>query len=209
MTARLPRRMRRIFHVPKGIAYAVENSRLGIWFAILLGFRWIDMDLHVTKDGVIVCGHWARISKDQFVIPDWFRAKYGDDPLISDVLWCDLKQLKTRRLGWRGHSRRFGYITAEQAMRTIARRSKRLGLAAELKVAINADRLDAARRRAGLPKSRLIVMTLSDHSRRPWLWLRPFKHLGYVTVILARGPIPRSWEPYITYVRGRWVRKEG
>lgn len=207
-----PRSLRR-FHVPKGVAYAVGNSRLGIWFAVALGFRWIDLDLHVTRDGVIVCGHWSMIRRDKFVLPDWFVAKYGRDARIEQVDWPDLMQLHTVRLGWRGRYRRLVYITAEQAMRTIARRSKRLGIAGETKDsaafarAATWQRFEAARARAGLPAERVVIMRLSTMMHPyPLSVLRAAKLSGRTTLLLIRGPIPRTWDQWVDYYSGHLTR---
>lgn len=204
----------RIFHVPHGTWYAIENSRVGIATAVLLGFLWIDLDSHVTKDGVIVIGHWNLILKDHFLLPDWFIAKYGKHPRVSQVLWEDLQTLRTGMKGYRGRRRRFRYISAARAMQLINAR-KRLGLALEVKAdhafhdKATFDRLERDRNSIGLPKSRMAVMTLQNIGQ-PLLRLKAAKAAGFTTILLAHGRKPANfeaeWAPYIDYVRGSWSR---
>lgn len=205
----------RIFHVPHGVWYAIENSRIGIATAALLGFTWIDMDCHVTRDGVAVIGHWDLILKDHFELPDWFIAKYGKHPKVTQVDWADLQKLRTspqayRRVG----SRRYRYIRVARAMWLIGQR-KRLRLALEAKSDLAFEdhqtwrRIFSERDSVGLPKDRMVVMTLQNIGR-------PLRRLQAVktadpdvkTVLLVRGPKPANfdsaWAPYVDYLRGSW-----
>lgn len=214
MTERLPVGRRRIFHIPHGTAYAIENSPAGIQWAAKRLFRWIDMDCHVTKDGVPVLAHWDKIRKDKFEITQTFAAKYGTNPKVTEVLAEDLLTLQTTPLRWSvwgRERRRVAYMTVEDAMQRIAD-LPRLGLALEAKggeAFTQSDTwkgVEAMRLGAGLPKERFMVMTLKKipgaHER-----LTAAHEAGHDTVLMpGRSTVPRTWEPVITWVRGRWVR---
>jgi hypothetical protein len=213
MTERLPMGRRRIFHVPHGTAYAIENSPAGIGAAVKLLFRWIDMDCHVTQDGVPVLAHWDKIRKDKFEITPAFAEKYGDEPKVTEVLAEDLLTLQTRPLPWSRwrRRRRVAYMTVADAMQRIAAHP-RLGLALEAKggtaltLTDTWKDIEATRDDAGLPKERFMVMTLMQiggaHAR-----LAAAHEAGHDTVLMPRGrPVPREWEPDITWIRGKWVR---
>jgi hypothetical protein len=214
MTAPLPADRRRIFHIPHGTAYAIENSPAGIEHAVKRMFRWIDMDCHVTKDGVPVLAHWDTIRKDKFEATAAFTAKYGRSPKVTDVLAEDLFTLQTTPLRWSvwgRERRRVAYMSVADAMQQIAQFPK-LGLALEAKGGEAFTRTDtwtgieATRLGAGLPKERFMVMTLKKiggaHAR-----LTAAHEAGHDTVLMPeRSSVPRDWEPVITWVRGRWVR---
>lgn len=212
MTQHMPKWRSRIFHVPHGTPYMVENSYFGLKLAERLGYRWIDVDCHVTQDGVPVIGHWGKIKKDKFVLPAWFVKKYGTNPDISDALWEDLARLRTRRVFSNGFRRKFHYITLRRAAH-IAARTNKLGLAVELKSDKSFEQKGTLQRilddinAAGLPTNRAMIMTLTN-SRGYAKRLKAAKAVGFVTVAQARGPIPQSEEPFIDYVRGRWVRSQ-
>jgi hypothetical protein len=66
--------------------------------------------------------------------------------------------------------------------------------------------IEAMRIAAGLPKERFMVMTLKKisgaHER-----LAAAHAAGHDTVLMPeRAPVPREWEPVITWIRGRWKR---
>ena len=214
MTALLPRSRGRIFHIPHGTAYAIENSPAGIARAVKRMFRWIDMDCHVTKDGVPVLAHWDKIRKDKFEVTQAFADKYGRNPKVTEVLAEDLLTLRTTPLSWSvwgRRRRRVAYMTVEDAMQQIVT-FPRLGLALEAKggdAFADADTwkgIEAMRLAAGLPKERFMVMTLKKidgaHDR-----LSAAHDAGHDTVLMPeRRPVPRDWEPAITWIRGKWVR---
>jgi glycerophosphoryl diester phosphodiesterase len=70
-----------------------ENSIRGIRRAARAGYRWIDLDLQMTSDGVIVVTHWARpMRKDRFRDP--LRRIYPGTP-VSRLTWAQVRRLKT------------------------------------------------------------------------------------------------------------------
>lgn len=82
----------KIYHVAKGVAYHLENSIRGIRKAARLGYGAIDLDLNMTKDGVIVCTHWNRaLLKDGFVDP---LKRIQVNALISELTWAQVKRLR-------------------------------------------------------------------------------------------------------------------
>lgn len=82
-----------IAHPVKGEPYHRVNSLRGIRRAARQGYKRIDLDLSITKDGVVVVNHWPRL-----MVRDGFR-----DPLhqlnprtpIRRMLWANVKRLRT------------------------------------------------------------------------------------------------------------------
>lgn len=82
----------RIYHVKKGQRYHLGNSIRGILKAARLLYDAIDLDLNITKDGVIVVTHWNRaLAKDGFVDP---AKRIAHDALISELTWAQVQQLR-------------------------------------------------------------------------------------------------------------------
>lgn len=208
---KMPRSRSRIFHVPKRVAYMVENSPRGIRMASRLGFRWIDLDANITRDGFVVIAHWPKIRKDRFVLPAWFIRKYGRNPRIADCDWGDLQLLHTVKFGFRGRRQVARYHTFPYMAKLVGN-TRRLGIALEVKGDKRFEdpktfiRIDQYRHANNLPASRFMVMTLQNIGN-PWARLRAAKAVGSVrgwpTVLLARGPIPRERAGDFDYVRGR------
>lgn len=201
---------RRFFHVPKGVPYSVENSYIGLWAAWRKGFKWIDVDLHVTKDGEVIAAHWAHPRQDGFILPAWFKDKYGPDPMIRDVVWADLQKLRSAPRSYYGKTFVNQYRTAKEMMA----QAKRLGLSIEFEpkgdrdfgvpglwLTLAGDAIDV-----GLPTSRIEVKTLT--SIPGWKARLEAAHPWFVTIVLPRNGavIPRSAERYIDGVRGNWKR---
>lgn len=84
---------RAIAHPTKGEPYHRVNSLRGIRRAARQGYKRIDLDLSITKDGVVVVNHWPRL-----MVRDGFR-----DPLhqldrrtpIHRLVWAQVKRLRT------------------------------------------------------------------------------------------------------------------
>lgn len=207
MAKKMPRNRSRIFHV-KQHKYNVENSFWGIWLAKVLGFLWMDIDVHATKDHVAVAAHWQYIRKDKFIIPPWFEKKYGHNPRIEDVLWEDLEKLVTKPTKYLKRTRRTQYRTVVEMARQIARVSDKLGMALEPKgdnefydpewwAELHTDV------HAHLPEERTMVMTLSNIGR-PYVRLLAARKGGWKpTVLLVRNRIPRERLNDFDYWRGR------
>lgn len=77
LPTRVPRR--RLFHVPEGTAYHIEDSLRGVLWAIKKHFGWIDLDVHRSLDGTLYVTHWSRPGEhDGFRMPNdahWNRHK--------------------------------------------------------------------------------------------------------------------------------------
>lgn len=203
-----PKRWHRaMFHVPKGISYAVENSQWGTRVAKALGFWWIDKDCHVTRDGVWVFGHWGLITKNGFILPKWFRQKYGLRPRISDVDWADLARLQTGWISWRGKNRRYRFVRAENGLRLIA--ALGMGVMTEQKgdhpfrhpeFWTNAGLIMKS---VGLPNHRLVVGTLPDMAGAGQVIQAAHTAGRETLVIRAENGVPRSWKPNMDWYRGK------
>lgn len=100
-----------IFHLAWPHWKHEENSLRGIRFAATHGYGWIDLDLQITKDGVIVVTHWARPQRrDAFHDP---RRKIGPDVPVSHLTWKQVRRLRTTD-GYR-------IVRVERALRACAR----------------------------------------------------------------------------------------
>jgi len=93
-----------IFHKKHSVLYHTENSLRGIRAAAKmmrrvrgrLVHRWneIDLDLTMTKDGVIVNSHWGRpLLKDGFIDPE---GKIGKQARTHDLTWEEIHRLHTK-----------------------------------------------------------------------------------------------------------------
>lgn len=205
--ARPKRWSRRMYHVRKGIAYIVENSQWATRLAKRLGFHWIDKDTHVTADDVPVFGHWGMVRKNGVLLPRWFIRKYGRDARISDVVWEDLARLRS----WRMFGRRFKFVKAVNGMKLAADLGMGIGWEYKgdklMRTSQFWDEVDELRRRAGLPASKLVAMTLPG-MRGAGAFLRAAHNSGRQTMVIrANEGVPRSWEPYMTWYRGKikWI----
>lgn len=204
----MPKRWwRRVWHVRKGLAYAVENSNWATWLAHKLGFHWIDKDLHVTKDGVPVFGHWGLIAKNGFLLPKWFITKYGKNPRIRDVYWADLQLLRTGRI----LGRRFRFATAENGMQRAAELD--MGVMIEYKgdpVARTGafwKKMQLLAGRAGLAHNKRVVATLPT-MKGGGEAMHAAHEVGERTMVIrAQDGVPRRWAPNLTFYRGkiRWI----
>lgn len=85
---------RSIFHVAKGMKYHVGNSLRGIRKAIRRRFWAIDLDILITKDGVIVGCHWSRpMLRDGFYDP---LGKIPPGTPIHQLTWAQVATLRTK-----------------------------------------------------------------------------------------------------------------
>lgn len=81
-----------IFHVKFPIMKHIENSLRGIRRAARLGYDAIDIDILMTKDGVIVACHWDRPQlRDGFHDPNHRVAVHQT---VRNTNWADLKGLR-------------------------------------------------------------------------------------------------------------------
>jgi hypothetical protein len=200
----------RVFHVPKGVSYAVGNSRWAMYLAKKLGFKWIDRDIHVTKDGVPVFGHWNTILKNQYVLPPWFRAKYGNQPKISQTTWADLQRLRTSIIRFRG-SRRYRFSSVQMGFAQT--RATGVKPMIEQKGSVKLRNKDfwlaiiRMAQRVGLGSKSFVVATLPSMPGAGAVMTAAHEAGCLTMVIRAEEGVPRSWEPYMTYYRGkiRWI----
>src|SRR5699024_11292770 len=72
--------------VPGYTAMAPENSLPGFAYAGLLGQWAIETDVHLTRDGVLVCCHDETVD-----------AMYDGTGAIADMTWAELSRLRLRR----------------------------------------------------------------------------------------------------------------
>lgn len=70
-----------------------ENSVRGIRRAARAGYGWIDLDLQMTSDGVVVVTHWARpMRRDAFRDP---RRLIKPGTPVAHLTWEQVRRLRT------------------------------------------------------------------------------------------------------------------
>lgn len=99
--------------------YAFENSPQGIQFAAKRGYKSIDLDMQITKDGHMVATHWSQpMKKDGFRDP---LGKLDKDTKVSDMTLAEVMRLRNQD----GQSRIY-------PMSTMIKELKKNGIAGDL-----------------------------------------------------------------------------
>ena len=200
MTAPAPVPRRRVFHVHHR-AYHFEDSQRGILTAIRLLFGWIDLDCHVTGDGVLVITHWPRpMIHDGFVDPGptenqpW--PKVHPRTTVEELTWEQVSRLRTRRRHYR--------ISRADRLVPIAT-NRGLNVELEMKsLAITSAQLVALRTALGTDADRVQVKALPQFVEG----LEAAHDADYLTLVLSHGhAIPKDAQEYINYHRGpvHWI----
>lgn len=207
MTTALPKARSKIFHIPKGIAYAIQNSIWAMHLAYALGFRWIDIDGQVSKDDIPMGMHWNNLRKNGYVLPPWFTRKYGNDPNCDQCLAADMVKLVTKKVWYRGKFQVTRCCTLETLLRGAVR--SKMGVMYEEKGA-EEFRLDAvqkaisnARIRSGLPENRFMVGALDEIPGYLGRLKAASKYHDTVVLKHTTKPIPREYAQYIDWYRGK------
>jgi len=74
--------------------YAFENSPQGIKYAAKHGYSSIDLDMQITKDGVLVNTHWSQpMSKDGFYDP---LGKLDPKTKVSEMTFAEVSRLRNK-----------------------------------------------------------------------------------------------------------------
>lgn len=206
MTRRLGSGWLPLLHVEAPTPKHVENSIGGANLAVERGYPGIDWDWQLTKPdprcrhchaaGVVcvghrICTHWLRpCLRDGFHDP---AHQLGRFARVDRHTLDEVSRLITRD----GHR-----IHEDTRMFAVAA-ARDLKVAAEVKHPGYSDvevmrRFSDAATDAGC---NMRVMKLSDGAA-PLATLRAAKAVGRETIMIARGPIPDSWRPFIDYRRG-------
>ena len=184
---------RRVAHPKHGQKYHEVNSKRGVLKAARRLYRWIDLDCRVTKDGVLVITHWPKPwVMDGFNRPEGIAAR----DTVETLTWKQIKKLRTKdnyRI-WRAD--KLVPFAVEEGLR----------VELELKSDnITATQLKALRKK--LPKKTWVqAKRLGTLGGRELL---NAKRAGYKTILLGGGKrrptptVPRSWQEFIDYQRGR------
>jgi hypothetical protein len=183
----LPVPKRRVFHV-HGKPYRTEDSLRGVKTARNGRYKWIDLDCHVTKDGVLVITHWPRPDHEGFHDPAGKVDVSGK--MIEQLTWAEVRVLTTK-----DHY----HIWKADDLVPIAL-AKGLNVELEMKsTKIKRSQLGALRDILS-DQSRVQVKALPQF----YTALEGAYAAGYKTIILGRNArIPANAQPYITYRRGR------
>jgi len=216
MTRLLPRALSRIFHF--NTPYRFGNSAAGSRAAQRAGFTFIDQDGQLTRDEIPIVAHWHRFDWDGFthwINPDTNRLErhpYKRGEQYRHLTYAQVCRLRDKT--GRDSVASFANLAAFNA---------RIGLNmnyevkddprwASARIAAKVRASTEAARRVAIenhhPGWHVRIMTLSNLGDAKGR-LKAFHLAGFETIVLARGPIPRSWEPWISYVRGSWTRAKG
>ncbi len=180
--------------------YRFENSVQGLAHAAKHQ-KAIDLDVNITKDGVAVNTHWADVLKrGGFYDP---KHKIPKDARISELTAKEVFRLRSKD-GYRIHSMKF-----------MLRRAAKLGVRVEYEAKGSKpfeygkgglETFVETKKIADQAHTKMFVKTIST-TRGAMERLKAAHRAGLTTVLLPRGPVPKSWRPYIDYVRGpvQWV----
>lgn len=205
----LPKSMSPMYHAP---IYAIGNSPYGWKAAESKGIRWMDQDLHISKDGVPFLGHDTSPRDDGFVITAAIAKKYGKNPTIEKMLAADIKTLRTAPISWGGEKVTTRYYTLEELFAWLANHSTQK-VSLELKQSKPFENpatfaaIAALADQYGIKHDRIAVMSIV----RPYYDHLPrFKaaHPYFRTIELRHDLAkPTDWfkvEPYVDNYRGNW-----
>lgn len=196
-----------VYHRPLGTPAHRGNSRRAITWALARDYTGIDVDVTMTRDGVLIANHWQRPMRF-----DRFRdSQRRIDPSrkVKTLTWAEVKRLRAPGVPPYRISRLRGLIrhTAEQQKQ----QGKTITLCLEIKP--NDDRVTdyAIYRRiaawSGLFGVRVIVMAQGRGDL--WRIFRPAAQAGLTTMVQWRGrPIPADVAPYVHLAKyGPMVRE--
>ena len=182
--------------------YRFENSVQGLKSAAKHEHA-IDLDVNITKDGVPVNTHWSDVLKrGGFYDP---LHKIPKDARISQLTAKEVFRLRSKD-GYRIHSMKYMLRKAAKLHVRVeyeAKGSKPFEYGkGGLKHFTDAKKISAAAHGTMFMKT---ISTTPGALKRP----QAAHRAGLTTVLLPRGPVPKSWRPYIDYVRGpvKWVNK--
>jgi LysM repeat protein len=182
--------------------YRYENSVQGLKHAAKHE-KAIDLDVNITKDGVPVNTHWGDVLKrGGFHDP---LHKIPKNAKISQLTAKEVLRLRSKD-GYRIH-------TMKYMMRKAGKLHVRVEYEAKgskpfeygkggLKTFVDTKKIAAA------AHTQIFMKTIST-TPGALARLKAAHRAGMTTVLLPRGHVPKSWRPYIDYVRGpaKWVNK--
>lgn len=188
---------RRLFHIA---SYALNDSFAGIRLAKRAGYKWIDLNFHVTLDGKLVCTHWGNP-----LMHGWYDPQKKLD--IRTKVW-NMTLSEVQRLRYHGRSG-LRISTGGEVLRYAAKLKISVEFEAKESPQFNTEapwkRLRAAVDATGV---NLIVKTISSLGKSGER-LRAAHAQGFRTMMLPRKTrrVPKAWWVFIDEVRGpvRWV----
>ena len=191
---RIPRTQGKIFHVPHGTPYHVENSLRGIVLAKRGGYEGIDLDVNGSRDNIIFATHWGRP-----MLRDGFHDPLGQLPRTTDV--HDMTAEQVRRLRTRD-----GYQI--RRVSTLIEGARRLGLSIEVE-AKPSPPLYRPRAWHNLAEelngdvSGVLVKVLLDLGTNPQNRLRAAHAAGFRTCAIVHGGhnVKDEWAEFVDTYR--------
>ncbi len=183
--------------------YHFNNSPQGLKAARKKGYKGIDLDAMISKDGVVVNTHWADVLKrGGFYDP---KKKLPKNITVKKLNADQLFSLKSKG-GYSIHS-----------MEEMFKLAKKEGLRVEFELKgskgfeyghgglTRLKEMKAIADRIGVQVQVKTISTTPGAKAR----LKAAHRAGFTTFVLPRGDrkIPKSWWPFVDYVRGpvKWV----
>lgn len=175
----------RLLHKPKGVLYAAWGGVEAVRYAIAHRFGSIDIDVHVSKDGILMAVHWPR---------EWLLDGKPLGPIRNHTA-SELARAVPKN-GGRWRIQPVATLLAEGRDRIVfcleAKPDEALELASTwARVKADADRYGC----------RVVVMTIQRQGAHPIAWeaaaerrLRAAKTAGLPVMVLSRGWLdPARW----------------
>lgn len=190
----IPRTQGKIFHVPHGTPYHVENSLRGVVLAKRGGYEGIDLDVNASSDDVIFATHWGRP-----MLRDGFHDPIGALPRTTDVHRMTTDQVRRLRTADGFQIRRVS---------TLIKGARRLGLSIEVEAKPSpplyaqrawknlADELDGE-------VEGVLVKVLLDLGPHPENRLKAAHAAGFRTCAIVHGGhgLKPEWESFVDTFR--------
>lgn len=167
--AKIPGKWAKFAHLSP---YAFSNSVAGLRKARRLGYRAIDLDFQVTRDGVVICTHWGDT-----------REFAGPLRRFDEMTWQQVRKLRAKKGRYRVRSAAFMIGAAERnGFTRIEFEAKSNGLAGRAGV----ERFKRIKRRADAVGIDVQVKTLTSipGARKR---LAAAREAGLTTIVLPRG----------------------
>jgi hypothetical protein len=185
------------YHIAK---YWINDSIDGLRRGRKLGFKSIDLNFHMTADGIWACTHWGDLrgfrfpGKGKTAGERWQNGKVPTKP-ISKMLWKDVKRLRTQD----GHR-----IRSAAVMLRVAKVLGYEWVEVEPKDIPTEEQFARLKRHADRAKIQVVIKRLSDIPGAARC-LANAHAVDLLTMLLPRGrePIPLAKFSEVDYVRGK------
>lgn len=199
----VPAKWSKVFH--RSDPYRAGNSIQGLDEAKAKGYTAVDLDALISKDGVVENTHWPEvIGKGGFYDP---LGKIARDARVASLTHEQVARLRSKD----------GYVIRRMSAMIEEAKKRNLRVEVEAKSAVRFrygyGGLGTFRKLYEAAKNDGANVQVKVISTTPYakLILAAAHKAGFTTFVLPRGArtVPKSWWPYIDYVRGPviWTNK--